>query len=101
MMNNRVLSLYDWFLIVGVIASNVIYTLLTGNLDIVGSVAGIAGVFCVHLIKIGPNLFVAYKFSEEQWVYLPCIFYDSLIEQKYLLHYVGRPRQDVPNCSTK
>ena len=50
MMNNRVLSLYDWFLIVGVIASNVIYTLLTGNLDIVGSVAGIAGVFCVVLV---------------------------------------------------
>ena len=53
MMNNRVLSLYDWFLIVGVIASNVIYTLLTGNLDIVGSVAGIAGVFCVVLVAKG------------------------------------------------
>ena len=53
MMNNRVLSLYDWFLIVGVIASNVIYTLLTGNLDIAGSVAGIAGVFCVVLVAKG------------------------------------------------
>ena len=53
MMTNRVLSLYDWFLIVGVIASNVIYTLLTGNLDIVGSVAGIAGVFCVVLVAKG------------------------------------------------
>ena len=53
MMNNKVLSLYDWFLIVGVIASNVIYTLLTGNLDIVGSVAGIAGVFCVVLVAKG------------------------------------------------
>ena len=52
-MNNRVLSLYDWFLIVGVIASNVIYTLLTGNLDIAGSVAGIAGVFCVVLVAKG------------------------------------------------
>ena len=52
-MNNRVLSLYDWFLIVGVIASNVIYTLLTGDLDIVGSVAGIAGVFCVVLVAKG------------------------------------------------
>ena len=52
-MNNRVLSLYDWFLIVGVIASNVIYTLLTGDLDIIGSVAGIAGVFCVVLVAKG------------------------------------------------
>ncbi len=52
-MNNKVLSLYDWFLIVGVIASNVIYTVLTGNVDIVGSVAGIAGVLCVVLVAKG------------------------------------------------
>ncbi len=52
-MNNKVLSLYDWFLIVGVIASNIIYTVLTGNLDIVGSVAGIAGVLCVVLVAKG------------------------------------------------
>ncbi len=52
-MNNKVLSLYDWFLIVGVIASNIIYTVLTGHLDIVGSVAGIAGVLCVVLVAKG------------------------------------------------
>ncbi len=52
-MNNKVLSLYDWFLIIGVIASNIIYTVLTGNLDVVGSVAGIAGVLCVVLVAKG------------------------------------------------
>ncbi len=52
-MNNKVLSLYDWFLIVGVIASNIIYTVLTGHLDIVGSIAGIAGVLCVVLVAKG------------------------------------------------
>ncbi len=52
-MNNKVLSLYDWFLIVGVIASNIIYTVLTGHLDIIGSVAGIAGVLCVVLVAKG------------------------------------------------
>ncbi len=52
-MNNKVLSLYDWFLIVGVIASNIIYTLLTGELDLIGSVAGIAGVLCVVLVAKG------------------------------------------------
>ncbi len=52
-MSNKVLSLYDWFLIVGVIASNIIYTILTGNVDIVGSVAGIAGVLCVVLVAKG------------------------------------------------
>ena len=52
-MNNKVLSLYDWFLIAGVIASNIIYSLLSGNVDIVGSIAGIAGVLCVVLVAKG------------------------------------------------
>lgn len=52
-MNNKVLSLYDWFLIIGVIASNIIYSVLSGKVDIVGSVAGIAGVLCVVLVAKG------------------------------------------------
>lgn len=52
-MNNKVLSYYDWFLIVGVIASNIIYSLMSGNVDIVGSVAGVAGVLCVVLVAKG------------------------------------------------
>ena len=52
-MKTRILSLYDWFLIIGVIASNIIYSVLSGNVDIVGSVAGIAGVLCVVLVAKG------------------------------------------------
>lgn len=52
-MNKKVLSFYDWFLIAGVIASNIIYSALSGNVDIVGSVAGIAGVLCVVLVAKG------------------------------------------------
>lgn len=52
-MKERSLSPYDWFLIVGVIASNIIYSVLSGTLDIVGSVAGIAGVLCVVLVAKG------------------------------------------------
>ena len=52
-MNKRVLSIYDWFLIAGVIASNIIYSVLSGNVDIVGSIAGIAGVLCVVLVAKG------------------------------------------------
>lgn len=52
-MNNKVLSFYDWFLIVGVIVSNLVYSLLSGNVDVVGSVAGIAGVLCVVLVAKG------------------------------------------------
>ena len=52
-MNNKVLSLYDWFLIVGVIVSNVVYSLMTGTLDVLGSLAGITGVLCVVLVAKG------------------------------------------------
>lgn len=52
-MKERILAPYDWFLIVGVIASNIIYSVLSGTLDIVGSVAGIAGVLCVVLVAKG------------------------------------------------
>lgn len=52
-MKTGILSLYDWFLIIGVIASNIIYSVLSGNVDIVGSVAGIAGVLCVVLVAKG------------------------------------------------
>lgn len=52
-MKNKVLSLYDWFLIVGVIVSNVVYSLMTGTLDVVGSLAGITGVLCVVLVAKG------------------------------------------------
>ena len=52
-MNNRVLNLYDWFLIVGVIASNIIYSIMTGTLDVLGSLAGITGVLCVVLVAKG------------------------------------------------
>ena len=52
-MKSKILSLYDWFLIVGVIASNLIYSLLSRDVDIVGSIAGIAGVLCVVLVAKG------------------------------------------------
>ena len=52
-MNNKVLSLYDWFLITGVIVSNVVYSLMTGTLDVLGSLAGITGVLCVVLVAKG------------------------------------------------
>ena len=52
-MNNKVLSLYDWFLIAGVIVSNILYSVLSGNVDVVGSLAGIAGVLCVVLVAKG------------------------------------------------
>lgn len=52
-MRNRLLTFYDWFLIVGVIASNAIYSVMTGTLDVIGSLAGITGVLCVVLVAKG------------------------------------------------
>lgn len=52
-MNNKVLSVYDWFLISGVIVSNILYSVLSGNIDVIGSLAGIAGVLCVVLVAKG------------------------------------------------
>ncbi len=52
-MKNKVLSFYDWFLIAGVIASNIIYSILSGYTDVVGSIASIAGVLCVVLVAKG------------------------------------------------
>lgn len=52
-MKNKILSFYDYFLILGVIAANIIYSFLTDSLDIIGSVAGITGVLCVVLVAKG------------------------------------------------
>ena len=52
-MKNKVLSLYDWFLIVGVIVSNALSSLMTSSLDLIGSLAGITGVLCVVLVAKG------------------------------------------------
>jgi nicotinamide mononucleotide transporter len=52
-MKDKVLSAYDWLLTAGVVASNIIYSILSGNVDVVGSVAGIAGVLCVVLVAKG------------------------------------------------
>ena len=52
-MKTKVLSLYDWFLIVGVIVTNIVYSVLTESLDVIGSVAGITGVLCVVLVAKG------------------------------------------------
>ena len=52
-MKQKILTFYDWFLIVGVIATNIIYSALSGSVDVVGSLAGITGVLCVVLVAKG------------------------------------------------
>lgn len=52
-MKSKVLNAYDWFLIAGVVVSNIVYSALSGNVDLVGSIAGISGVLCVVLVAKG------------------------------------------------
>ena len=59
-MKDKVLSLYDWFLILGVVISSTIYTVFSVRSGsetlqgaLLGSAAGIAGVFCVVLVAKG------------------------------------------------
>lgn len=49
----KILQPYDLFLIAGVILCNVVYSLLTGSTDPVGSTASVAGVVCVVLVAKG------------------------------------------------
>ena len=51
--DTKILSLYDVFLIAGVIVTNIVYSVLTGSIDMIGSLAGIAGVCCVVLVAKG------------------------------------------------
>lgn len=47
---------FDWFLILGVVAANFLYSLLEQELDIMGSIAAVTGVMCVVLVARG-NIF--------------------------------------------
>jgi nicotinamide mononucleotide transporter PnuC len=48
--SKNTLTPFDWFLIIGIISLNIIYSLLMKELDILGSIAGITGVACVVLV---------------------------------------------------
>lgn len=94
-MNNKVLSLYDWFLIVGVVASNIIYSVMTGTLDVLGSVAGITGVLCVVLVAKGSiwnYLFGLVNVSLYAWIsYKAALYGDAGLNAFYYvpMQFVG------------
>lgn len=47
------LALFDWFLIIGVITANIVYSILQKEFDLIGSLAGVSGVICVVLVAKG------------------------------------------------
>ena len=95
-MKDKVLSLYDWFLIAGVVICSSIYTVysvrsgsetLQGAL--LGSVAGIAGVFCVVLVAKGNiwnYLFGLVNVSLYAWIsYKASLYGDACLNAFYYL----------------
>ena len=88
-MNSKVLSIYDWFLIAGVIVSNIIYSVMTGTLDAVGSLAGITGVLCVVLVAKGSiwnYLFGLVNVSLYAWIsYKAALYGDAGLNALYYL----------------
>ena len=89
MKDGKILSLYDWFLIAGVIISNVLYSIMTGTLDVVGSVAGITGVLCVVLVAKGSiwnYLFGLVNVSLYAWIsYKAALYGDAGLNALYYL----------------
>ena len=96
-MKTKVLSLYDCFLIVGVILTNIIYSVLTGTLDVIGSLAGITGVLCVVLVAKGSIWNYAFglvNVSLYAWIsYKAALYGDAGLNA---LYYLSACRVGVP-----
>jgi len=45
----RLLGPFDWFLLVGIVACNVVNSIATNSFDIIGTISSIAGIVCVVL----------------------------------------------------
>ena len=52
-MKTKVLNLFDWFLIIGIVATSVVYSILAGEIDVIGCITAITGVLCVVLVAKG------------------------------------------------
>jgi nicotinamide mononucleotide transporter len=55
-MKTKVLNAYDWFLIAGTIAANLVYSILSQTVDVLGTVTAVSGVLCVVLVAKGSIL---------------------------------------------
>lgn len=52
-MKIKIFTPYEWVLVLGVLLSNVIYSCLTGDLDLIGMIASVSGLLCVVLVAKG------------------------------------------------
>lgn len=80
---------FDWFLILGVISVNFVYSLLERDFDIIGSLAGISGVICVVLVAKGNilnYLFGVINVALYAWIsYKAALYGDAALNAFYYL----------------
>lgn len=93
LLSRYTLRLFDWILIVGAITFNILYVVLSGEFDVIGSIASVSGVVCVVLvakrsisnyifgiINVSLYAYISYKsklygdFSLNAFYYLPMQF---------------------------
>lgn len=86
---SKVLGWFDWFLIVGVIVSNMTYMVLTESHDYLGAVASVAGLLCVVLVAKGSiwnYLFGVINVSLYAYIaYKTAIYGDAVLNALYYL----------------
>lgn len=52
-MKARLLSPFDWFLFLGILITSVVYSVLSGEIDVLGTVAAVLNIICVVLSAKG------------------------------------------------
>jgi len=87
--NKKVLAPFDWLLIGSIISLNIAYSILSKEIDLLGSVAGIAGVVCVVLVAKGNILnyfFGLVNVSLYAYIsYKSALYGDTLLNALYYL----------------
>lgn len=83
------LNPFDWFLIGGVVFFSLLYSLLSGSFDALGTIAGVTGIVCVVLVAKGNifnYIFGLINVSLYAWISFKAELYgDALLNALYYL----------------
>ncbi|PKP38219.1 MAG: nicotinamide mononucleotide transporter PnuC [Bacteroidetes bacterium HGW-Bacteroidetes-14] len=83
------LKTFDWFLIGGVVFFSLLYSILSGSFDAMGTIAGVTGVVCVVLVAKGNifnYLFGLINVTLYAWISFKAELYgDALLNALYYL----------------
>lgn len=83
------LTPFDWFLIGGVVILSLLYSLLSGSFDALGTIAGVTGILCVVLVAKGNifnYLFGLINVTLYAWISFKAELYgDALLNALYYL----------------